>query len=1314
MPRKPKTPTPATDLRHRAERRIADEHATPVSRAETDTRRLLHELEVHQIELEMQNAEMLLARDEAESLLEKYTDLYEFAPVGYFTLAPDGTILLANLTGSTLVGTERSRLIGRSFVLLISPALREGFQVFLQQAFLEPSKWTMEFEVLNPGLPPKPVSIDVQRSPDGEECRVAVVDITSRKREEEILRRQAEKEKHHHAEQARHQRELTAATEALNLSLQAENIAHEKAAATLQENEWRLRYATDSARLTYVEVDFTTGGARTAENFQEVMGYVPQPDQEADASAGSRRLIAHVVPEDRVRVAKALEEFTSGHPVGRIDYRVLGDDRIERWIESRWSVELGPEGTAMKSFATNLDITERKQAEAALRESEQFNRSIVESSPDCIKILDLAGNLLSFLHGAHELLGIGDIRPYLNKPWVAFWEGDDRQKLRTAIAAAAAGGEGNFVGFFRTLRDEPKWWDVRISPVLGADGQPARLLVVSRDVTTRKHAELNLEFLASVSLDLVRLTDVESMMAAVGEKIGTHLGLSLCAIVEIDDAADQVHVTHDWHREDVPGVVGTHRLADFVEPEFIRLARAGETIVVRDTANDPRTTPEKFAALEIASFVCVPLIHHGQWRFAICLYHSTAYAWRDDEIELMREMTARIWTRLERLRAKDALRVSEERYRSLFNSMDEGYCTIEMIFDEQGKPVDYRYLEINPSFERLTGMHGAVGKRVREFVPDLEEHWFEIYGKVALTGEPIRVADEVKGMNRWFDMYAFRIGGNDSRKVAIFFRNITERKLAEEALRQSEDRYHTLFTTIDEGFCIIEMIFDSRRKPVDYQFLEVNPTFEKQTGLNDATGKRMLELVPKIERHWVELYGKVALTGESIRFMNEAKAMGGRWFDAYACRVGGADSRKVAVVFNDITLRKKTEQQLAEKARLLDLSHDAIIVRDMKGHIRYWNHGAEELYGWSREEAMGEVSHLLLKTEFPTPLKHMTEELMRTERWIGELVHTKRNGQRITVLARKTLDRDIKGKPVAVLENLTDITERKQAELAQRHLAVLTASNQTLTEEILHRQAVEKDLHFTQQAQNLLLKQSLLLQEQLRGMSHQILQAQEEERKRISRELHDVIVQSLVGISVHVAALAQEAEGIPRALQLKIARTHRLVEKSVETVHRFARELRPTVLDDLGLIPALHSHLKGFMEDTGIRVSLKAFGGIEKSPAPVLTAIYRVAQEALVNVARHAKASQVEVSIQNLEGVIRLEITDNGEGFDVSTLSHPKNNTRLGLLGMKERVEMVGGIFTVESAPGSPTTIRVEIAPATASAVKRPSKTKPNPSIPPP
>ncbi len=134
----------------------------------------------------------------------------------------------------------------------------------------------------------------------------------------------------------------------------------------------------------------------------------------------------------------------------------------------------------------------------------------------------------------------------------------------------------------------------------------------------------------------------------------------------------------------------------------------------------------------------------------------------------------------------------------------------------------------------------------------------------------------------------------------------------------------------------------------------------------------------------------------------------------------------------EITVRRETARELAEKARLLDLTHDAIIVRGVDGKISYWNHGAEELYGWSSEEALGKVSDFLFHTEYPEPLELITAELHRTGQWTGELVHTRRDGQCITVLVRKTLDRDADGKPASVLQNITDITKRKQVGEALR------------------------------------------------------------------------------------------------------------------------------------------------------------------------------------------------------------------------------------------------------------------------------------------
>jgi PAS domain S-box-containing protein len=123
---------------------------------------------------------------------------------------------------------------------------------------------------------------------------------------------------------------------------------------------------------------------------------------------------------------------------------------------------------------------------------------------------------------------------------------------------------------------------------------------------------------------------------------------------------------------------------------------------------------------------------------------------------------------------------SEERYRTLFDTLIEGFCTIEMIFDAAGKPVDYRFLEINPAFERQTGLIGAQGKSMRELAPHHEAHWFEIYGKVVQTGEPAYFENEAKALGRVFDVCAYRVGGPGSKKVAILFNDISARKLAEE------------------------------------------------------------------------------------------------------------------------------------------------------------------------------------------------------------------------------------------------------------------------------------------------------------------------------------------------------------------------------------------------------------------------------------------------------------------------------------------------------------------------------------------------------
>jgi signal transduction histidine kinase len=267
---------------------------------------------------------------------------------------------------------------------------------------------------------------------------------------------------------------------------------------------------------------------------------------------------------------------------------------------------------------------------------------------------------------------------------------------------------------------------------------------------------------------------------------------------------------------------------------------------------------------------------------------------------------------------------------------------------------------------------------------------------------------------------------------------------------------------------------------------------------------------------------------------------------------------------------------------------------------------------------------------------------------------------------------------------------RLNESLRQRALE-LAASNRRLKQEITQRKTAEKALRKSERHYSVLLLESRRMQEQLRHLSHQLLSAQEEERKTISRELHDEIAQTLTGINVQLGSLKAAAALNIKELQSRITSTQRLVEESVKIVHRFARELRPSVLDDLGLIPALQSFVNAFSERTHIRIRLRIFAGVEEVDAAKRTVLYRVVQESLTNVARHAHATQVEMGIEKVADAIHMNIKDNGRSFSVERMLNAKKNNRLGLLGMRERVEMVGGRFSIESAPGKGTTIEVQI-----------------------
>jgi len=390
----------------------------------------------------------------------------------------------------------------------------------------------------------------------------------------------------------------------------------------------------------------------------------------------------------------------------------------------------------------------------------------------------------------------------------------------------------------------------------------------------------------------------------------------------------------------------------------------------------------------------------------------------------------------------------------------------------------------------------------------------------------------------------------------------------------------------------------------------------------------------------------------------------------------------------DLSDRQRASDAVMRLAAVVQNTDDAIYTLTFKGIIISWNKGAERMFGYSAQEMLGQNISKVVPPARAGESDALIQKLLDGKRVMNfETERMTKNRSLVSVSLSISLLRDQAGKVTNVSVIARDITESKQASEKLRRLEVLAISNQKLEQEIIRRQTVEDHLKQSERHQRQLLEQAHHAQEQLRQLSRKFLQSQEDERKRISRELHDVVAQTLAGINVRLASLKKVAMHNTKGLNRNIDSTQRMVDKSVDVIHRFARDLRPAVLDDLGLIPALHSYLKIYAAQTGLRVHLKAFSGVEKLGSAKRTVLYRVAQEALTNIDHHAHASRVDVLIQQLPGAVNMRITDDGRSFKVNNVNNKRNSKRLGLLGMRERLEMVGGTFSIESTSGKGTTV---------------------------
>lgn len=263
-------------------------------------------------------------------------------------------------------------------------------------------------------------------------------------------------------------------------------------------------------------------------------------------------------------------------------------------------------------------------------------------------------------------------------------------------------------------------------------------------------------------------------------------------------------------------------------------------------------------------------------------------------------------------------------------------------------------------------------------------------------------------------------------------------------VKESEAKYSTLFNSMDQGFCIIEMIFDDHRQPIDYVFVEINPVFEKQTGLKSANGRTVKQLIPNIEEHWIERYGEVALTGQSIRFIEGSAAMG-RWFDVYAFKIDDKANSKVALLFTDITDRKRYEEALISQNSLIstiaDNASSTLFLMDNNGFCSFINSTGMNIFGYTKEELRQKPIHELIHHHRPDGSFYPRDECL-LERALREGISVKlhkdhffrKDGSSFPAMcsASPILEN---GKSASAVIEVRDITLELEAEQALRQAA---------------------------------------------------------------------------------------------------------------------------------------------------------------------------------------------------------------------------------------------------------------------------------------
>ena len=667
---------------------------------------------------------------------------------------------------------------------------------------------------------------------------------------------------------------------------------------------------------------------------------------------------------------------------------------------------------------------------------------------------------------------------------------------------------------------------------------------------------------------------------------------------------------------------------------------------------------------------------------------------------------------------------SESNYRLLFQHMLDGYAYCRMVFDENGKPQDFIYINVNDAFEKHTGLkkETVIGKMVTEVIPDLKEQnpeIIQIYGNAVITGKPIEFETFIKPLEIWLRISVYT--PVKDHFVAVF-ENITQRKLAEEKILLGEFRLRSLVNILQHDSVSTQDFLDhALDEAIKLTASKIGYIYfynaERQEFVLNTWSKGAMEECTIQEKQTVYQLNKTGIWGEVVRqnkpiVVNDFQAPNHlkkgypdghvKLFKFLTVPIH-KDDRVVAVaaVANKATdytetdilqltllldsVWKRVEAKKIEEAliasetryrRLFETAKDGILILDsLNGKIVDVNPYLIEILGYPKEAFLNKAIWDLGFFKDIVSNKAKFEELQR-HRYVHyeDLPLKAAQGQTIDVEFVSNVYEVDRQKVIQC--NIRNITERKQAELALQKL------NMELEDRVQER---TQELQTTNErliAQIDLVKRA---EDELRSLSRRLVEAQEDERRVISMELHDEIGQHLTVLKMMLDTMLRNPEIIK---QTDLKRASEQVSNVIAQVRNISMQLHPSMLEVLGLESTLRALFERLHATAGMDIEFR--GGVNDAwlDRDTRLGIYRIVQEALTNMMRYSGVKTAQVKLKDCNNHISIFVKDEGKGFDLALLGPGKS---AGISGMRERVRTLGGTFIVESALGKGTSISVEI-----------------------